>query len=51
MVFEIAYSLEGMVQGMPIDLTAFIKGEDFDIGLFASNVSKDPNKRAVFTDK
>lgn len=50
-VFEITYSLEGVAQAIPGDPTAFIEDEDFDIGLFASNVSKDPMRRAVFTDK
>jgi hypothetical protein len=48
-VFEITYSLEGVARAIPGDPTAFIEDEDFDIGLFASNVSKDPERRAVFT--
>jgi len=50
-VLEITYSLEGVSQAIPGDPTAFIEDEDFDIGLFAGNVSKDPERRAVFTAK
>jgi len=50
-VLDITYSLEGVAQAIPGDPTAFIEDEDFDIGLFASNVSKDPERRAVFTAK
>jgi hypothetical protein len=47
--FEITYNLDMVAQPIPGDSTAFVENEDFDIGLFASNISKDPDRRAIFT--
>ena len=48
--FEVTYSLEGEDQIIPNDPTPFVEEEDFDIGLFISNISRDPKRRALFTD-
>lgn len=49
-VFDIEYEL---LQEPPIpnDPTPFIEEEDFDFGVFVSNISKDPKRKAVFLGK
>lgn len=48
---EFKYSLEQIPQPITGDPTPFVEDEDFDIGLFASNISLDPERRAVFVSK
>ena len=50
-VAEVTYSLHQQPEPIPGDPTPFVSDEDFDIGLFASNVSRDPERRAIFTSK
>jgi hypothetical protein len=50
-ITEATYSLRGLAGSIPNDSTPFVEDEDFDIGLLASNVSKDPERRSIFTDK
>lgn len=50
-VTQVTYSLHGVVGTIPNDPTPFVEEEDFDIGLLASNVSKDLERRTVFTNK
>lgn len=49
-IFDFIYSLEGFEQVIDEDPTPFIGDEDFDIGLLASNISKDKNRKQIFTD-
>ena len=46
-IFNILYSLKNN-NFFKDDLTAFIDKEDFDFGLFISNISKDPERKAIF---
>jgi hypothetical protein len=48
-VNETRYSLARIPGRFSSDPTAFVDSEDFDIGLFASNVSKIAERRAIFT--
>jgi hypothetical protein len=49
-IFETYYTPigEGMIKGDP---TPFIEDEDFDFGLFVSNISKNPKRKDVFLGK
>jgi len=47
-VYNILYTLENH-DIFNDDLTAFIDDEDFDIGLFISNISKDPERKAILS--
>ena len=50
-ISETRYSLHEVAGPIPDDPTPFVDNEDFDIGLLASNVSKNPERRAIFTNK
>jgi len=46
-----SYTLAAVPPLIPGDPTPFVEEESFDIGLLASNISKDAERRAVFTAK
>lgn len=50
-VIEMSYSLDGIEDPIPNDPTPFVEDEDRDIGLFASNISMNAQRRALFTNK
>jgi hypothetical protein len=50
-IAEATYSIPELARPSAGDPTPFISAEDFDIGLLASNVSKDPARRTVFTNR
>jgi|CXWL01.1.fsa_nt_gi hypothetical protein len=50
-LLELDYCLDGIPGPIPHDPTPCVEDEDRDIGLFASNISKNSERRALFTDK
>ncbi|MBN2022234.1 MAG: hypothetical protein JW809_05525 [Pirellulales bacterium] len=50
-VASATYSLETIPGWLPNDCTPFVEDEDFDIGLLASNISKNTKRRSIFTAK
>ena len=50
LLYEIHYSLDGekIIDGDP---TPFIEEEDFDFGLFMSNISSDKNRKNILLGK
>lgn len=50
-VFAGCYSLAEVPGPIPGDFTPFVEEEHFDIGLLASNISRDPERRALYVDR
>jgi hypothetical protein len=50
-VREFTYNIDSIAQLLPGDPTPFVEDEDFDIGLFASNISMNPERRNLFLAK
>lgn len=48
-VEALPYAVE-LPPSLPGDLTAFVEAEDFDFGLFVSNVSRSEERKAVLLD-
>ena len=46
-IFKVIYAVREVYRS-PDDLTPFIEDEDFDFGLFVSNISKNPARKSVF---
>lgn len=49
-IYETEYALP-QTEPTPNDQTPFIEEEDFDFGLFVSNISRDPRRKSVLLGK
>ena len=49
-IFQTTYTLNEPLS-ISDDLTPFLESEDFDFGLFVSNISKNPKRKAVLLGK